>query len=158
LTGESDATARLWDARTGKLVLRFDTDGPVFVARFSPDGKVVATGDDRGDVQLFRTRNAHLIGLGQQTGAVTDLAFSPDGKTIATAGAEGVGIWSVPEGRRRHLLESPTGVSRVAFSPDGSLVAAAGHDGTARVWTVTSGRLRRVLHVSKLPLSDVAFS
>ena len=158
ITAESDATARLWDARTGKLVRTLDTDGPVLVARFSPDGKVLVTGDSRGDVQLWRTGDGALVGVGQQSGEVADVAFAPDGEAIATAGAEGAGVWSVPEGRRRYLLESPGGVSRVAFSPDGKLVAAAGHDGAAHLWTVASGGLRHVLRVSKLPLTDVVFS
>ena len=144
----------LWDAPTGtpRRVLP-----PALVARFSPDGRVLVTGDSKGGVYLWRTRAGKSIATTHQAGPVVDAAFAPDGKTVATAGGEGVSLWALPGGRY-HLLRAPGGVSRVAFSPDGSLVAAAGLDGTARLWDAETGRLRHVLHASKLPLTDVAFS
>jgi WD40 repeat protein len=116
------------------------------------------TGDARGDVQLWRTRDARLLATGRQRGGVTDADFALDGKAIVTAGRDGGSIWSIPDGRLVHLLSSPSGVSRVAFARDGSLVATAGRDGTARIWDAASGKPRHVLRGSKGPLTDVVFS
>jgi WD40 repeat protein len=148
------AESVVWDAQTGgpRRVLP-----PALVARFSPDGRALVTGDAKGDVQLWRTRAEKSIATAHQAGPVVDAAFAPDGKTVATAGNEGVSVWSVPGGRY-HLLRAPGGVSRVAFSPDGSLLAAAGRDGTARLWSTETGHPVHVLRASKLPLTDVAFS
>ncbi|HKD32012.1 MAG TPA: WD40 repeat domain-containing protein [Gaiellaceae bacterium] len=148
------AESVVWDARTGapRRVLP-----SALVGRFSPDGRVLVTGDAKGDVQLWRTRAGTSIATAHQAGPVVDTAFAPDGKRVATAGSAGVSVWALPGGRY-HLLGVPGGVSRVAFSPDGSLVAAAGLDGTARLWDVGTGHPVHVLRASKLPLTDVAFS
>jgi WD40 repeat protein len=151
------AGSTLWDSRTGARVRTLPAGKPVSVARFSPDGSVIVTGSSKGDVQLWRTGDGSLIATEKQAGQVADAVFAPDGKTVATAGADGASIWSIAGGRRR-LFRSPGGVSRVAFSPDGSLFATAGEDGSARLWDASNGRRRHVMHVSKLPLSDVVFS
>jgi WD40 repeat protein len=77
---------------------------------------------------------------------------------LVTAGRDGVAVWSVPSGRHIRTLSSPGGVVRVAISRDGSLVAGAGRDGAAHLWEVRSWKRSGAFGVSKLPLTDVAFS
>jgi WD40 repeat protein len=157
LTADLDAGAGIWDARSGERVRTLHA-GRALQARFSPDGKTIVTGDASGRVQLWRTRDGAELTSYKQRGGVADAEFSPDGKTVATSGSEGARLWPVAESPRQYLLASPDGVSRVAFSPDGKLLATAGRDGTARLWNVDHGRVRHILHASKLPLTDVVFS
>jgi len=131
---------------------------PVYVARFSPDGTVVVTGDADGDIRLWRASDGKPLGTGKQQGKVTDAAFARDGRTVASAGLAGVTEWSVPSARLIRTLESRKGASRVAFSSDGSLLAGAGNDGAARIWETAGGKRRGLYKVSKLPLTDVVFS
>jgi len=160
VTASSDGTVGIWNSTTGARLRTLQAGAPVSVARFSPDGAIVATGDAGGGVRLWRASDGKPLGAGKQQGNVTDALFARDGRTVATAGLAGVSEWSVPSGRRIRVLRSPGGASRVAFSPDGSLVAGAGHDGAARIWDAVGGKARGVYRVSKVSkvLTDVVFS
>lgn len=115
---------------------------------FSPDGKLLATGDIDGHVLLWDVTAPGAPGrrLSGHTGPVHDLAFSPQGHRLASASEDGtVQLWDPATGRPATdlPLTGHTGAVRgVAFSPDASLLASAGDDGTLRCWVVPTARAR----------------
>jgi len=101
-SGDADGTTRLWDVTDpahprplGRPLPSGPSNGPVGTAlvqsvTFSSDGRMLASGDSGGTVQLWDvTDPAHPRPLGQippGNFTIQSLAFSPDGHTLA-AGA-----------------------------------------------------------------------
>lgn len=57
LTASEDGTARLWDAKTGLLLMTFaDHQGSVYAAAFSPNGEQVVTAGTDGVAYLYSTK------------------------------------------------------------------------------------------------------
>ena len=63
---------------------------------FSPDGKLVASADSDGTVQLWNPVTGQPVGAPLLArSSVIGVAISPDGKLVASAGADGtVRVWS----------------------------------------------------------------
>jgi WD40 repeat protein len=112
--------------------------GPLAV---SPDGKVVATGDEGGDVLLWDRRTGERTArLRGHTAEVLQLAFSDDGGGLLSRGRDGmVLVWEVEKGRLlRQLPAGGAGVAAVLSSPDGRVVAV----GREKVflWDMATGK------------------
>jgi hypothetical protein len=92
------------DTRSGRLLYVLPRRG-VKSARFSPDGKLLATADYRG-TDLWSPRSGRHIGVLADPGKpkrMNDSEFSPDGSMLAAAGDDGaVRVWNVA--RRRRLF------------------------------------------------------
>ena len=102
---------------TPRQLLRLEHDGHVLTVAFSPNGKILASGDDRGLVKLsdpangVQIMNLRLLDLPekgvqiaprmQRDGVVEALAFSPDSTTLAIGGAGGrVQLFNAETGTR----------------------------------------------------------
>lgn len=106
---------------------------------YSPDGRVLASGDD-DSIRLWNASSGQEIGppLTGHSGAVTSLAFSPDGALPASSSADGaVRLWRVAYRRQIGLpLASGNTVTGVAFNRSGPLLAAGSADGPMWLWDV----------------------
>ena len=96
VTASTDATARLWDTRTGEPIgAVLGHNDRVNAARFSPDGHWVVTVSDDGTARVWDAELREPVG-GALThpGGVAWAEFSPDGVQLVTAGRDGVArIW-----------------------------------------------------------------
>jgi WD40 repeat protein len=146
---------RIWDVQTGQEVRALrDHHHPVFVVRFSPDGKLLATcACDRksaGDPQeglVWDVATGRVLGRFQGKGQVYSLAFSPDGARLAAGCADGR-VWLLDWKRGTYILDAALHqgeVTAVAIRPDGKELASAGRrDHTLRLWDLGKARPRVV--------------
>jgi len=119
----------------------------VYSVAFSPNGRMLASGDKNGMIQFWDVAGRRPLGepLRGPKGAVNGIAFTPDGGILASAGGDGtLRLWNVASRQPLgDLVKGQTGgVMSVAFSPDGKLLASAGGDGTVRLWDVASRKPR----------------
>jgi WD40 repeat protein len=84
-TVSHDSTARVWSLETGAC-LRVLAGGTarMTMAAFSPDDRVLATGDDRGVVRIWDLRTGQeLLTLSELGGVVCDLFFTSELTLVA---------------------------------------------------------------------------
>jgi WD40 repeat protein len=136
-SGSRDRTARIWDARTGKLSHVLRHQGYVLAEQFSRDGKSLVTASQDGAAYLWDVaggqRELLLVGA---NGFVSAAAFSPDGSRIATASTDKIArIYLGSNGAVIAPLAGHTGaVESIGFDPSGRTIVTGASDGTARVW------------------------
>ena len=134
-----------WDEGTVLLVntlteeveeLRGGHEGMVLCVAFSPDGRLLASGDFYGFVQVWDVVSRCIIHrVRAHAGWATGISFSPAGRTLATCSFEGtVKLRNVATGEELAALDARAGVSRVEFSKNGDKLLAGRRDGSLILW------------------------
>src|SRR6185369_10984701 len=149
-SSEINGTVKLWESRTRKLIATFReetsrppdwTDTHMKALAFSPDGRHIAVGVDRGIVlrdvfshQRIALPNAH-------SNRVNFLVFARGGKVLASGGAEGVvKLWDLRLAEPREITALTVGfnITCVAFSPDGKTLAASSFRAPINRWDISN--------------------
>lgn len=161
LTASFDKTAKVWDARDGRLLHTLaGHSGKLWTAHFSPDGRLIITAGDNGDAWLWDAeKETPLVALRGHRDRIYRSEFSPDGKRLLTASDDGTArLWDVTTGCNLHKFMHEKQLWAARFSPDGQLVATASADQTAKIWDAASGRLLHTLGPQGGPVRMVAWS
>lgn len=123
----------------------------IYSTAFSSDGKNLAAGNARGEVNFYDIATGQGRNIGQLLhnflyadfesfkgdpyDVICSVAFSPDGKSIASGDSgHHVRVWDIETGKMRVLGESQSIIRAVAFSSDGRTIASGGSDKTVDLW------------------------
>jgi WD40 repeat protein len=133
-----DGSARIFDARTGKLISKIPSPSKqVEAVAFSPDGKFLCVGGDDNSVRVPTVPAAGEIFRFEHQLGVRAVAWSPDGQYAASGSSDGTALIFEPRtGRVIGRIEHPgkeSGVNALAFSPDGEYLVTSSFDNTARI-------------------------
>jgi eukaryotic-like serine/threonine-protein kinase len=137
LAGARDWSALFYDTANGALLGGLPWhDRPATDIAFSPDGKLIASGDTAGTLLLwnFESRSVRAE-IQAHDGVVSRIAFHPRGTMLASVSFRGcVRLFDVGSGRLLASLKHPGRIYGIAFNPDGSRLATACQDSTIQLW------------------------
>jgi WD40 repeat protein len=125
-------------ARTNRASLTGHV-GPVRAVRWSPDGKLLASCGEDGQLKLWDpVSHRQTASIAAHLGGVNGLTFSQSGQFLASAGNDGaVKLWDVASRTLTATFFGHLGSVRcVAIAGNGSNVVSGGDDGTVRFWQV----------------------
>lgn len=145
--GGLDQTAYIWDlTEPGKRSNKVEHNASIRVAKFSPDGKILATGSRDNTVLLSdgfsgAQRGPHLTG---HRYPVLSLAFRPDSKMLASGSEDrGVVLWDVdqrqPIGPR--FIKHVDFVRQLQFTDDGKQLLSASSLNDVISWDLDLSKL-----------------
>ncbi|PSB36823.1 hypothetical protein C7B69_04275 [filamentous cyanobacterium Phorm 46] len=134
--------------------------GSVRSVIFSPDGKLLATGDSDGVVRLWEASSGReILTCKGHTNVVESVAFTPDGEILASGSYDQIiKLWDVKTGECLKVLQGHTeSVMSVTFNPDGNILASGSFDRTIRLWDIHTGECCKILQDHTKVVFSVAF-
>ncbi|MBD1934674.1 MULTISPECIES: WD40 repeat domain-containing protein [Cyanophyceae] len=116
---------------------------------FSPDGKIIATYNDR-EVTLWNLEAEQIRTLSSDTtkAKIKSFVFSPDGQLMVTASNTGVTLWNT---QGKQLWTSPFitqdyyHIPVVDFHPDGKMIVARGNK-EVKLWNLNGEEIQTLHH------------
>ena len=114
----------------------------LFSVAYSPDGRLLATGDSTGKTSVWDAQTGSILYSADQAGPVFRFAFSPDSRRLAGADREKVQIWNAVDGQEVLVLRGaqPRPLDggfnpALAWSRDGQQLASLNWDGSISIWS-----------------------
>lgn len=151
-SASDDRTTRLWDVERVKCVRVFgEGGGEVYVARFHPQGNVLASAGGSQSIRFWDTRSGRMsleIDAAHDA-SVRSLDFHPGGVYASSTSDDGsIKFWDLRTGSMCYTLRAhgEHGVRDGKFSPAGSRFVSSGEDGHCVVW-----RTNTVDHAENAP-------
>ncbi len=133
LVGSVPDNVLIWDVDAARETARFDAPDFICTAgALSPDGKMVATGSDMGDLRVWEVATKRLVASWRgHKDSVFGLSFSNDNASLVSAGFDKIAqMWSIADlsNAARRSVRAFRGYSllikKLLISPDGRSMLA----------------------------------
>lgn len=152
----------IFDLKSRKPVLKLNGDVGVYgVVEYSHDGKWIATGNDKGRVQLWNTRTGQELKIrhGHEAG-VRGLSISTNGDMVASVSREdqSIRVWGLESGKEIKKIPATwkgsdvwwnEEGSNVMFAPYGNQILTWQYDGVIRSWSLERNHEHQVRLAAK---------
>ena len=150
--GERVAQARhgsveLWNLADNRRISAWSAAaGEVTALTVSPDGQLVATGDDGGFTRVWDVASKQKIFETSHPYVVRLLEFSRDGRWLVSSDeGGGIKVWERSTKRVLERKEHTRSLSAIAWSADGRWMATGGQDSITQIWSVPAFKVEHTL-------------
>ncbi|MDZ7723288.1 MAG: hypothetical protein U5R06_10900 [candidate division KSB1 bacterium] len=117
----------LWRVADGELVWETVMDAEIECVTFSPDGKLIAAGDEAYTVTIFDL-NGNIVRTLQHDAAFDGITWCPDGQYVAGGSENGeVVLWNTRTWEKEHILDAGATVNSLQFTRNADKLIAAGN-------------------------------
>ncbi len=117
-----------------------------FHLAFSPDGRILASGNADGNITLYdRITGTQETLIGRNTEYITCLTFSPNGKILASNNRQGtIRLWDAITGEEKYTLSNdPYNGSDLSFTPDGQTLVSMSRGDKISLWNSITGKHKK---------------
>lgn len=145
--GKDDKSIELSDLHTGQLKTTFKgyTERVTSIA-FSPDGKMLASGDFEGVIRLWDIETGKHKQIRTPHKIVDQVMFSPNGRTIMSQRNYEFRLWDIDTGEFKASLEDTFGTDSITFNSDGTILFGVSNN-ELRLWNTDTGKIKMRLGV-----------
>lgn len=156
------ASIRVVELGAGDGMLRLGDMSGKGTASVSPDGRLIASGDNAGFVQLWETTTGRpLSRLQSHRSRWSSSHFDPSGQLLATASSDGlVKLWDLTTGNLIASFDGHYAATHHSLSlrPDGRMMASTCLDGMIQIREVPTCRVLASIPATESELLSVRFS
>jgi WD40 repeat protein len=141
-----DNTIYVWNIVDGELLQTINIIKDFVCFTFSPDGKYLVVGSNKGLIYYFDEPGGNLEktpppGLVSYNKDVHIMKFSPDGSILAMASYGQISFWNTKNGKLlRNGPPEREGIASIDFSPDGKFIVTLLYNGEVSVSNVQDGK------------------
>ncbi|MEO0561251.1 MAG: serine/threonine-protein kinase [Chloroflexota bacterium] len=136
-TASVDGVVRVFTVENTAIIGEWDADaGSALSIAYNPEGRVIATGYENGNVTFALAESFSLLPLAlEHDDAVLGLDYAPDGLTLVTGTLDGgIFLWDLATSELLTSVTFDVPVGDVAFNADGTQIAAGFGDGTVQIF------------------------
>ena len=159
----ADIGVRLWNVSDGNFIKSFNNDHYYYGDRtlensvaFSPDGSMIASGDDNGNIDLWSVNDGSRL----KTFKIyinVNIAFSPDNRLLAAGGLGEIKLWEIKDSKLlKTFASAPDEYNSVAISHNGKIFANGGNE--ISLWAVNNLELKPIMIGFNENIKSIAFS
>ena len=147
-------TIFLWDLDTETVRLTFKTEWGLSALAFSPNGKLLVSGNDDGVINLWNatvqqqglaekiSQNLSTFKLTKHREEIVALAFSPDGKMLLSGSKDGtIRAWDTTTGQQQYICPGHVdNITDIAVSAEGNTLISVDNDVDMLIkWDINTG-------------------
>lgn len=132
---------------------------------FSPNGLILASGDENGIIKLWQVKTGKLLKiLKGHKASINSISFSHNGRLLLSGSGgvrndNSIRLWEIKSGKLLKILNAHRAkVVSVSFSANDKLLASGSYDKTIKLWEVDSGKLLNTLKGHKGWITSIVFS
>lgn len=133
----------------------------VLVSKFSPDGKLIATGSQDKTICIWTVDSLKLITCFQgHSESITDIEWFPGNNHLISSSADSyIRLWDIENKKCSRIFEGHSkSIASIAISPDTLFILSGSADQMVNLWEVKTGNLIYQYAAHKGVINDLAFS